>query len=419
MFDLDNWKEIYSVLTKNKFRTIMTAFGVFWGIAMLVIMLASGNGLKNGVTGDMKNFSTNSVFLWAQTTSKPYKGFQPGRRPGLTIDDAYAIEDEIPEIEYLAPRNQLGGFMDGNNVSRNNRSGAFNVMGDMPDYFKIDKKDLTVGRLINDLDIQEKRKVAVVGARVHQVLFSPSENPIGEHIRINGIYFKVIGVCKQGRGKMSQRDNDAIFIPFSTFTQAFNYGNRVSWFALTVYPQYSAAEVEDKMKTLLAERHSVAPDDKRAFGSFNAKEAFGKMNSAFTVMNFIVWLVGICTLIAGIVGISNIMIVVVKERTQEIGVRRAIGATPYNVISQIMMEATVLCIVAGYTGLVFGIVVVENYHHIFDFFGWTTDYFRNPEIDFGTAVKSLILLIIAGGFAGLIPAMRAVKIKPIEALRTE
>jgi putative ABC transport system permease protein len=419
IFDLDNWKEIYSVLTKNKLRTFLTAFGVFWGIAMLVIMLGSGNGLKNGVTKDMKNFSTNSMFLWCQTTSKPYKGYQAGRRVKLTLDDIQALKTSVPEIEYIAPRNQLGGYGGGNNVFRNGKSGAFSVMADFPDYFKIDKKETSHGRLLNEFDIEEKRKVVVIGPRVKDILFEPIEDPIGQYIRISGIYFKVIGVTIVGGGRMSQRDNDAIYMPFTTFKQAFNYGNDVSWMALTIHPQYSSVEVDNKIKNILKERQSVSPDDKMAYGSFNAEEAFGKMKAAFTLMDFIVWLVGIFTLIAGIVGISNIMVVVVKERTQEIGVRRAIGAKPSNIITQIMMEATVLSVFSGYLGLVFGIAIIENYTVIFDFFGWNTNYFQNPEIKFGTAIKALILLVISGAIAGLIPAFRAVKIKPIEALRTE
>jgi putative ABC transport system permease protein len=419
MFDIERWKEIWFVLTQNKVRTILTAFGVFWGILMLVLMMGSGNGLRNGVKSEFGNFATNSLFVWAQTTSKPYKGYKPGRYPQLTNEDAEAIRRNVPEIEYFAPRNQLGGYREGNNVTRKNKAGTFTVTGDYPEYFKIDKKKLKYGRLINHIDIKENRKVCVIGPRVREILFEPDENPLGEWIKIQGVYFQVVGEIIVEGGMMSRRDQDAIYTPFTTFQNAFNYGNKISWFAMTAKPQYDAAEVEKKVKDILKERHKVAPDDNMAFGSFNAGREFERMNSAFTVIDWIVWIVGVFTLIAGIVGISNIMIVVVKERTKEFGIRRAIGATPKDIVTQIVLESIVLTLIAGYVGLVAGVYILETVSYAIETFGGDAKFFKNPQIDFKAAVKALILLTISGAFAGFLPAARAVKIKPIEALREE
>ena len=419
MFDSDNWIEIWHSMKKNPLRSFMTGFGVFWGMFMLIIMLGSGNGLRNGVTGDMKGFSTNSVYVWAMSTSKAYAGFKPGRRVQLTFEDAAAIKNNVKHVDIIAPRNQLGGYGDNNNISRGTKSGSFTVMGDTPDYFKVKLLELSYGRVINEFDMRDKRKVCVIGDRVHEVLFNRGENPIGKSISIQGAHFTVIGMTKSGNGRMSRRDGESIYIPFSTFTKAYNYGNKVSWFSILANKTVPPESVEANVKSYLAERHKVDPEDSMAFGSFTAGKFMKKMNQGFSLINLVVWIVGIFSLISGIIGISNIMIVVVKERTKEIGVKRALGARPYLIIRQVIMEAFSLTAIFGYAGLVLGVVLLENASTIMSAFDVSDQYFKNPEIDFNIAVQSLVVLIFCGMVAGLIPAIRAARIKPIEALREE
>jgi putative ABC transport system permease protein len=418
MFDSDSWQEIYSSLRKNPVRTIFTAFGVFWGILMLVVMLGSGKGLENGIIGSFGGTVTNSAFIWTQRTSLPYAGLPKGRRFNMRNEDMDAVRAEVPELEYLAPRNQLRGYNGGNNVSFKTKSGNFSVMGDYPEIQHISPMDMLSGRFINHYDITDKRKVVVIGTNVRDVLFG-KEDPINKNVKINGVYFKVVGVWKTKKsGNQAEKDTKTLFIPFSTFQKAFNYSNIVGWIAVTAKPNSSAEIVEEKIKTVLKQRHKVAPNDDRAFGSFNAEKEFKKMNGLFGAISMLIWVVGIGTLMAGVIGVTNIMLIVVKERTKEIGIRRAIGATPFTIIVQIILESIVLTGLAGYLGLVSGIALVELIAVNLGPSGGDS-MFTNPEIDLQVAITALIILVVAGAFAGLIPASKAVKIKPIDALRTE
>ncbi len=419
MFDSDKWQEIFSSLRKNKLRTFLTAFGVFWGIFMLIIMLGSGNGLENGVTKNFGGTATNSIFIWTQRTSMPYAGLPEGRWFNMRNEDVIALKHQVPEIEHLAPRNQLRGYRGGNNVSHGTKSGAFSVMGDYPDIQHITPLDILQGRFINQYDIDEKRKICVIGTNVKDVLFG-EENPINKYVKINGVFFKVVGVWKTKRsGNDGERDTQTLFIPFSTFQKAFNYGNIVGWLALTAKPNLDAVKVEEKVVGLLKQRHTVAPEDDRAFGSFNAKEAFERMNGLFNGIAALIWVVGTGTLLAGIIGVSNIMLIIIKERTKEIGIRRAIGASPWNIVSQILLESVFLTGMAGYFGLVSGVLITEAIANQMGKNPSEDSMFTNPTIDLNVAITALIILIIAGILAGLIPARKAVKIKPIDALRAE
>lgn len=419
MFDSDKWQEIFSSLKKNKLRTALTAFGVFWGIFMLIIMLASGKGLENGVIKNFGGSATNSIFIWTQSTSIPYAGFPKGRYFRMQNEDIPILRAEVPEIEYLAPRNQLRGYQGGNNVSFNSKSGNFSVMGDYPDIYHVTPMDMLQGRFINKNDIDDKRKVVVIGTNVRDVLFG-NEDPINKNVKINGVYFKVVGVWKtKKRGNQGERDSQTLFIPFTTFQKAFNYGNIVGWLALTAKPTSSASEVEVKITNVLKRRHKVAPEDDRAFGSFNAQKAYEQMNGLFGGIAMLIWVVGTGTLIAGVIGVSNIMLIIVKERTQEIGIRRAIGATPWAIISQIVLESVFLTSMAGYFGLLLGVFVTEMISNALGDNPSSDTMFTNPTIDLKVALTALTILIISGIFAGLIPARKAVKIKPIDALRAE
>ena len=400
----------------------MTAFGVFWGIFMLIIMLGSGAGLEHGVTEGMGSFATNSMFMWTQRTTIPYKGFPRGRNFMFDNNDIKALRDNIPEIKYLAPRLQGWSSGDGtNNTIRKEKTGAFTILGDYPDWNKIDPNEMIKGRFINEIDIEEKRKVAVIGTRVEEILFEKDEDPVGEYIRIQGVYFQVVGVFRPLNTNISfgGEKEQSIYIPFTTLQKTYNYGNIVGWFSITSKDNIPVSQIEEKAIKLMQHRHSVHPDDQEAIGHFNLENEFNQMSGLFKGIAGLIWIVGIGTLMAGVIGISNIMLVIVKERTQEIGIQRALGATPMNVITQIITESVLLTSIAGYIGLVAGVALVEGINYAMVTFGAESDMFKRPEVDFQVAILALSILIISGAVAGLVPARRAVRIKPIDALRDE
>jgi putative ABC transport system permease protein len=420
LFDLDKWNEIYFALKKNPLRTFFTAFGVFWGIFMLIIMMGAGRGLYNGVSKDMGDMATNSVFMWTQKTTMPYKGFQRGRFYRFNNDDTKALKEKIPEIEYVAPRLQGWGGEGNNNVIRGDRTGGFNIQGDYPEINIIDPVKITSGRFINYNDINEQRKVAVIGLRVINELFKSEENPLGQYIQIQGVYFQIIGTFQSKKNdQQSDHENQAIFIPFTTLQKVYNYGDMVGWYSITAKPDIPVSVIEGKAKELLKQRHSIHPNDDRAIGSFNLEKEWNKMTNLFTGISGLIWIVGIGTLLAGVIGVSNIMLIVVKERTKEIGIQRAIGATPANIISQIIIESVFLTSFAGYFGLALGVGLLELLNYILVSSGAKATMFSNPEVDFNAAMKALAVLVFSGVLAGLIPARRAVSIKPIDAIREE
>jgi len=421
IIDTDKWQEIFYALKKNKLRTFFTAFGVFWGIFMLIIMLGSGRGLNNGASQGMGDLATNSMFMWTQQTTVPYKGFPRGRRYNFNNDDTQALIDNIPQIEYIAPRLQVFSTGEnGNNVVRGERTAAFTIQGDYPEYNLIDPVNIHQGRFINEFDIKDKRKNVVIGTRIYEEMFEADEDPIGEYIRIQGVYFKVVGVFSSKKNdRQAERENEQIFMPFTTMQQTYNFGNTVGWYSITAKEGYSITQLLDKAKEIVKERHSIAPTDERAVGSFNLEEEFRKMTTLFMGIDGLVWIVGIGTLLAGIIGVSNIMLIVVKERTKEIGIQRAIGAAPFSIKSQIVIESVFLTTIAGYVGLVLGVGVLELINNLLIQTNASTDMFNNPEVDFNKAIFALAILVISGAVAGLIPAQRAVQIKPIDALRDE
>lgn len=420
MIDLDKWNEILVVLKKNKLRTFLTAFGVFWGIFMLIIMLGSGKGLKNAVFQNMGDFATNSCFMWTQTTSMPYKGFPRGRRYSFNNGDSEALRKSIPELKLLSPRLQGWGGDGANNAIRGEKTGSFTIFGDYPDWNEIDPLEVVEGRFINIFDIENKRKVVAIGKRVVDALFEPDEDPIDEFIQINGVYFKVVGVLKSKKsGQQAENEEQNIHMPFTTLQKTYNYGDRVGWYAMAAVDDVPVGIVEEKAKELLRKRHDIHPEDDRAIGSFNVYKEFKKMRGLFLGIDTLIWIVGIGTLLAGVIGVSNIMLVIVKERTKEIGIQRAIGATPVNIIIQIINESVFLTTLAGYFGLVVGVFLVELINFALQKSGADSDMFKNPEVDFKVAIAALIIIIISGVLAGIIPAKRAVSIKPIEAIRTE
>jgi putative ABC transport system permease protein len=419
IFDADRWHEIFNTLKKNRLRTFFTAFGVFWGIFMLAIMMGSGTGLENAVYRDMGDMATNSVFMWTQRTTMPYKGFDRGRYYNFRNSDTEAMLEKIPEIKYIGPRIQGRTRNDDNNVVRGDRTGAFTIQGDYPAYNLIDPVGMRQGRFINELDISQNRKVCVIGNRVRNEMFAPDEEPIGQYLRIQGVYFKVVGIFASTKPHRGEYEDQVIYLPFTTLQKTYNYGDIVGWYSITSQDNIPVSVVEEKAKALLRQRHSIHPDDQRAVGSFNLENEFSKMNSLFAGINGLIWIVGIGTLLAGVIGVSNIMLIIVKERTKEIGIQRAIGATPWSIISQVIMESVILTTLAGYVGLVLGVGIVEGVNYLLVTTGADGSMFTNPEVNFSVAMKALEVLVVAGILAGLVPAYRAVSMKPIDALRNE
>jgi putative ABC transport system permease protein len=417
MFDRDGWQEIFATLKSNKWRTFLTCFGVFWGIFMLMIMLGSGDGLRKGILSDFGGTATNSFFCWAQKTSKPFQGLKPGRGFNFNNEDIKALQ-AIPELSVVAPMNQLGDYKGSNMVVRGLKSGSFQITGIYPELASIQSIKVDKGRFLNELDLREKRKVAIIGKRVLEVLFAKDENPLGKYIRINGVYFMVAGITATGgSGQNIEEQLNSIYLPFSTFQQAFNYGNVVGWFAITSRPGIGAEEAEEKALAVLKRRHRIAPDDLTAIGHWNMEKEFNKLNGLFTGIEWLVWVVGTGTLLAGVIGVSNIMLIVVRERTREIGIKRALGATPAQIMRQIITESVFITMLAGYSGLVTGVGLMELVAGTMA--SEEGGMFRNPEVNLNTALTALGILVVAGLFAGLIPARRAVAVEPVEALRTE
>jgi putative ABC transport system permease protein len=418
LLDLDHWQEIRVALLRNRTRTALTAFGVFWGIFLLMVMLGSGSGLKKGVLMGFSDGATNSFFLWTQRTQKPYAGMPAGRGIRLTNADVEAIREKVPEAEVVAPRNQLRGFGGGNNVSRGRKTGAFSVMGDYPEIRRIQSLRIETGRFLNPIDVEESRKVAVIGTRVRELLFARGEEPIGDSIVIGGVYFQVVGVFTSPRtGDAAERDTQTIFVPFTTFQRAFNYGDRVGWMAIISRSDVPASVAEEKVLSLLRSRHKVAPDDLRAFGHFNLEEEYTKIQGLFSGIRLLVWIVGVGTLAAGVIGVSNIMLIIVRERTKEIGIRRALGAKPSAVVSQIVSESVILTSLAGYLGLIAGIALVVGIGKLLPPGG--AGMFLDPDVGVGEALQALAILVVAGVLAGLAPAQRALAVSPTVALRSE
>lgn len=408
-------KEIYSSLRRNVLRSILTAFGVSWGIFMLIIIMGLSMGMENGVKSMFKGFSSNSLFVWGQSTSMAYEGFTEGRRIRLKIEDAEYVRKHIDGVKIVAPRAQLGGYGEGNNVKFKNETGAFSVQGDIPEVRNIYQWLQVDGRFINETDQLEGRKVCSIGKRVKEVLFL-NENPVGEYISINGIQFMVVGCHRsQAAAEQADRDDQQIIIPMATYQKAFDGSNYINWLAVECNDDADADVVESSIKKALAVKYKVHPDDPRGIGGFNAKKMFGPMQMTFWTVRLVGWFVGLMTLIAGIIGVSNIMLVSVKERTKEIGIRRAIGAKPINIIVQIVAEALMLSLIAGYVGLMAGIWLVEGIAK----FSVENDMFKNPEVQIPVAIAALVVLVVFGCLAGFLPANRALRIKPVDALRYE
>lgn len=420
MFDRDKWNEIIEALTANTFRTLLTAFGVFWGIFILVILLAAGKGLENGVKNGFAGIATNTMFMWSQTTSKPFKGNGLGRRYNFKNSDVEALKQNFPDLLYVSPRNQLGGYNGANNVIRDTKAGAFTIYGDYPELTSQEAMDITKGRFLNYGDINNKTKVAVIGEGVITDLYNRTEEVIGSYIKINGVNFMVVGVYKK-KGNMGNAEEmqKQIFVPFTTFQQAFNFGDTVGWMAITANDNASITDLKSGIFEFMKSRHSIHPDDDRAIGNFDLYAEFSKVNGLFLILKFIAYFVGTLVLLSGVIGISNIMLIVVKERTKEIGIRRALGATPWAIRSQILSEAIFLTIIAGMAGIAVATGLIVLLNMMLDSMPAEDMMFANPTVDLFVVFVALLILIGSGLLAGFIPAQMAINVKPVDALRTE
>lgn len=411
-------------MARNPLRTLLTSMGVFWGIFMLMLLMGGGNGLENGVRAAFDGMDMNSMFVWSQKTTIPYKGFKPGRNYNFKNGDIDALKEQVPELLYVCPKAQLGGYGSDNNVSRNATVGNYTVCGDYPEFIHIQKLVIQQGRFLNYNDINNQKKVCVIGQTLVDELYAEGEEIIGSYIKVQGVFFQVIGTfttTKQGNEAIG--DLKTLYIPFTTFQRVFNWSDIVGWFALSVKPGYDPYEVEQKVKKVLLSRHNISPEDMRAVGSFNAATVSAKFSILFTGIKLIILIVGMGTLFSGGIGVMNIMLISVAERTKEIGIRKAMGATPGNILGMIVSEAMVITLISGFIGLAFGIGLIDLLDYVIGVpvQGPNSDpsFFRRPEINAGVAIFSVVVLLVIGVLAGLYPAAKAVRIDPIKALRTE
>ncbi|TXN37050.1 ABC transporter permease [Flagellimonas hymeniacidonis] len=416
LFDRDLWIEIFHTLGKNMFRTFLTMLGVIFAMIILILLLGSANGMSNGFDKVFAGTASNSLFVWGQSTAEPYKGFERGRRIRYKIEDAEILKKQIPEIEVLAPRIELGNHRGVVTVYRKGQTSGSSVYGDYPEIDNITKKRLVEGRFLNKTDIEDSKKVCVIGEETYKLLFDKGENAIGEDIRINGVFFSVVGVYKPNNNINIDGEN-AVFIPFTTFQKAFNSGDRMGWMAIAVEPNTKVPVVENQIKDILKAKYDIHPDDERAIGSFDMSEIFNNISSFTNVLKGFSFFVGIFTLLAGVIAISNILLITVKERTKEIGVRRALGATPIVVKRQIVVEAIVLTAFAGLIGFAISVGILSILNSLW---GSGKDFpFVNPMVSIPQFSISFLLMVSLSVLIGLIPANKAIKVRPIEALREE
>jgi putative ABC transport system permease protein len=410
MFDTDKWQEIFSTIRKNKLRTFLTGFSVAWGIFMLMILLGSGNGLQNGVNKQFESSATNTIWVWSGQTSMPYKGMKPGRNIQLVNEDYDAVKKSVKGIDKSSSRYNMWGS---NTLSYKKQFGSFNVRNVYPDYAHIEKITIIKGRFINDPDISQFRKVTVISTKVEEALFK-GEDPMGKYISVNGVPFKVIGLFTD---EDNRDDNmQTIYLPISTAQRVFSGDNRINTIAITVGDASvdESKQIEREVRSKLAALHKFDPTDPRAIFTWNSLEEFQKFIRLFSSIRMFIWVIGFGTIIAGIVGVSNIMMIVVKDRTKEIGIRKAMGATPWSIVSLVLQEAVLITSFAGYIGLVLGVVVLETVGSKIE-----SEFFSQPSVDLRIAIYALVLLVLSGALAGFIPARKAAAIKPIEALRDE
>ncbi|QFG53768.1 ABC transporter permease [Chryseobacterium sp.] len=419
VFKKDTWQEIYHSLRSNKLRTFLTMIGVAWGMFLYVSLLGAAKGMENGFDKLFSGFATNSIFLWAQNTNIPYAGFAKGRQMELDRNDIEMLTTRIPEIDYISPQSSKGSFgTPGELMSRTGKNGTYGLNGDSPIGNKISEKKLIFGRYLNDADLALNKNVIVIGEEIYKNFFDhkKNENPIGQSINVRGTFFNVIGVFSVKRASPMENAQTA-YIPLTTYMKMFNDGDKVDVFSIVSKPDADVAIVETKVKDVLKQKYNVSPEDTNAFGSFNLGKEFKKLTGFLDGMQLLTIIVGTLTILAGVIAISNILLITVKERTKEIGIRRAIGAKPAEVRNQILLESVVITLTSGILGFIFGILLLM----VLDMITKNQEDipFYNPTVDYGNVFAAMTIMVTLGLIVGMIPAQRAVKIKPIEALRSE
>ena len=411
--DIDTYKEILDTLTRNKSRSFLTGFGVFWGVFMLVGLIGGGQGLKEMLSKNFEGFATNSAIIFAQPTTKPFEGFRKGRQWAMEYKDVERLKAQVPELDVVSP--VLSSW--GGNVVFADKKSLCSVKGLLPDYAKVEEPKLYYGRYLNAMDMRQRRKVCVLGKKVYKTLFPGGGDPCGQLVRVGSIYYSVVGVdYNTGNMSVNGRAEEAVVIPLTLMQQAYNYGNQVHLICVTAKPGVTMSSITRQMRHVIARTHRIDPTDEKAVTIFNTEIMFGMVDSLFSGVNFLIWLVGIGTLLAGAIGVSNIMMVTVRERTTEIGIRRAIGATPRNILSQIISESIILTSVAGMSGILFAVIILQLVEMANTTDGIVGSHF---QIGFWTAIGAVVLLSTLGVLAGLAPAARAMSVKPVDAMRDE
>ena len=412
-FDIDSYREILDTLTRNKSRSLLTGFGVFWGVFMLIGLMGGGQGLKELLKNEFAGFATNSALIWSQPTSKPYKGFRKGRQWMMVYKDVDRLRAQVPELDVITPMVSRWG----NSAVYGDKRNSCHMSGVMPEYAQVMEPKLVYGRYLNDVDLKMRRKVCVIGKKVYKELFPGGGDPCGKMIRVDSVYYSVVGVdYKEGGINLNGRSEEGITVPLTLLQQTYNMGNEVHIMCVTAKPGVVMSDITERMREVIARAHTIDPSDEQGVMVFNTELLFSMMDNLFKGVNFLIWLVGLGTLFAGAIGVSNIMMVTVRERTTEIGIRRAIGATPKMILSQIISESMVLTLVAGMSGILFGVLILQLIE-----LGNTEDGILKAhfQVGFWTAILAAVAISLMGVLAGLAPAARAMSIKPVDAMRDE
>ena len=411
--DLDSYREILDTLTRNKSRSLLTGFGVFWGVFMLVALMGGGQGLKELLNQTFEGFATNSAMVWAQPTTKPYHGFRKGRYWSMDYKDVARVKSRVPELEVVSPVL----FSNGGTTYYGDRKTSVSVNGVLPDYQRVNEPKIKYGRFLNDMDIAQRRKVCVIGKKIYKDLFPGGGDPCGSFLRVDSIYYQVVGVdYNTSEISLGGDAGTTMLLPITLMQQTYNRGNQVDMLAVTGRPGVVMSKVAPRIRETIARAHTIDPTDEQGVMVFNTEVLFQMLDSLFRGVNFLIWLVGLGTLLAGAIGVSNIMMVTVRERTTEIGIRRAIGATPKMILSQIISESIVLTLVAGMSGILFAVLILQMLELANTEDGILAAHF---QVGFWTAIFCALVIALMGVLAGLAPAARAMAIKPVDAMRDE
>jgi putative ABC transport system permease protein len=413
-FDLDTYREILDTLTRNKSRSFLTGFGVFWGVFMLVALIGGGQGMKEMLNQNFEGFATNSAMVWAQPTTKAYKGFRKGRRWDMEYKDVERLKSRIPELDVVSPVL----FSNGGTAYFGDRKTTVGINGVQEDYQRVSEPKMRYGRYLNDMDVAQRRKVCVIQKKIYKDLFPGGGDPCGSFIRVDSVYYQIVGVDYSSAEGVSfgSEAGTTMLLPITLMQQTYNMGQNVHMIAVTGKKGVVMSTVTDRIRETIARAHTIDPTDEQGVMVFNTEVLFQMLDSLFKGVNFLIWLVGLGTLLAGAIGVSNIMMVTVRERTIEIGIRRAIGATPRMILSQIISESIVLTMVAGMSGILFAVMILQMLELANTEDGILAAHF---QVGFWTAIFAALAIAAMGVLAGLAPAARAMSIKPVDAMRDE